>query len=116
LADSYKINIAHTYRELQAGGSVAVIQIICYSQPDTSIKYVTFHMPNAFIPSMSSHHPPDGIPTLTQWWGLCGQMNPRAMLAVAYATSRASHARQVKGDDPDKKDTLALQVGGWVQG
>jgi len=25
------------------------------------------------------------------------------MLAVAYATSRASHARQVNGDDPDKK-------------
>ena len=24
------------------------------------------------------------------------------MLAVAYATGRASHARQVKGDDPDK--------------
>jgi len=28
LADSYKINIAHTYRELQASGSEAVIQII----------------------------------------------------------------------------------------
>jgi hypothetical protein len=26
----------------------------------------------------------------------------RAMLAVVYATSRVSHARQVKGDDPDK--------------
>jgi len=25
------------------------------------------------------------------------------MLAVAYATGRASHARQVKGDDQDKK-------------
>jgi hypothetical protein len=25
------------------------------------------------------------------------------MLAVAYATGRAFHARQVKGDDPDKK-------------
>jgi hypothetical protein len=25
------------------------------------------------------------------------------MLAVAYATGRASHARQVKGDGPDKK-------------
>jgi hypothetical protein len=25
------------------------------------------------------------------------------MLAVVYATGRASHARQVKGDDPDKK-------------
>jgi hypothetical protein len=30
-------------------------------------------------------------------------MIPRTMLAVAYATGRASHARQVKGDDPDKK-------------
>jgi hypothetical protein len=26
-----------------------------------------------------------------------------ALLAVAYATGRVSHARQVKGDDPDKK-------------
>jgi hypothetical protein len=30
-------------------------------------------------------------------------MIPRDMLAVAYAIGRASHARQVKGDDPDKK-------------
>jgi hypothetical protein len=30
-------------------------------------------------------------------------MTPRAMLAIAYATGRVSHARQVKGDDPDKK-------------
>jgi hypothetical protein len=30
-------------------------------------------------------------------------MIPRAMLAVAYATGRVSHTRQVKGDDPDKK-------------
>jgi hypothetical protein len=30
-------------------------------------------------------------------------MIPRTMLAVAYATGRASHARQVKGDNPDKK-------------
>jgi hypothetical protein len=30
-------------------------------------------------------------------------MTPRAMLAVACATGRDSHARQVKGDDPDKK-------------
>jgi hypothetical protein len=34
---------------------------------------------------------------------LCGHMIPRAKLAVAYATGRASHARQVKGDNPDKK-------------
>jgi hypothetical protein len=30
-------------------------------------------------------------------------MTLRAMLEVAYTTSRASHARQVQGDDPDKK-------------
>jgi hypothetical protein len=29
-------------------------------------------------------------------------MITRATLAVAYATGRASHVRQVKGDDPDK--------------
>jgi hypothetical protein len=51
------------------------------------------------------------ISTLTQWWGLCGYMIPRAMLAVAYATGRASHARQVKGDDPDKKGYPGLP--GW---
>jgi len=30
-------------------------------------------------------------------------MNTRAMLAVAYANGRASHARQVKDDEPDEK-------------
>jgi hypothetical protein len=29
-------------------------------------------------------------------------MNLRAMLVVAYATGKASHARQVKDDDPDE--------------
>jgi hypothetical protein len=33
------------------------------------------------------------------------------MLAVAYATGRASHTRQVKGDDPDKKGYPGPQ--GW---
>ena len=47
--------------------------------------------------------PPEGIPTLMQWRSLRGHMNPRAMLTVAYATGRASHATQVKGDDPDEK-------------
>jgi len=34
---------------------------------------------------------------------LCGHTNPTVILAVAFATSRASHAILVKGDDPDKK-------------
>ena len=36
------------------------------------------------------------------------------MLAVAYATGRASHARQVKGDDPDKNGYPGPQ--GWGLG
>jgi hypothetical protein len=36
------------------------------------------------------------------------------MLAVAYATGRTSHARQVKGDDPDKKGYPFPP--GWVFG
>jgi hypothetical protein len=37
------------------------------------------------------------------------------MLAVACATGRAFHARQVKGDQT-KRDTLVLQVGGFGVG
>jgi hypothetical protein len=29
------------------------------------------------------------------------------------ATGRASHAIELTGDDPDKRDTLVLQAGGW---
>ena len=36
------------------------------------------------------------------------------LLAVAYATGRASHARQVKGDDdPDKKEYPGPPVWGF---
>ena len=37
----------------------------------------------------------------------------RAVLAVAYATGRASHARQVKGDDTDKKGYPGPMGWGW---
>jgi len=57
--------------------------------------------PNFDVAAIQS--PPEGIPTLAQWQGLCGYMIPRAVLVVTYATGRVSHARQVKGDDPDKK-------------
>jgi len=40
----------------------------------------------------------------------------RAMLAVVYATGRASHARQVKGDDPDKKGYPGPPGWGFVVG
>jgi len=69
----------------------------------------------SFAPTVL-HIPPNGIPTLTQWWGLCGHMILRAMLAVAYATGRVSHARQVKGDDPDKKGYPSPPVWGFGVG
>jgi len=34
------------------------------------------------------------------------------MLAVAYATGKVSHAREIKGDDPDKKGYPAPRVWG----
>jgi hypothetical protein len=43
-------------------------------------------------------------------------MIPRAMLVVAYATGSASHARQVKGDDPDKKGYPDLPGWGFGMG
>jgi hypothetical protein len=43
-------------------------------------------------------------------------MIPRAMLAVAYATGRAFHARQVKGDDPDKNGYPGPLGGGFGVG
>jgi len=38
------------------------------------------------------------------------------MLAVAYATGRACHARQAKGDDPDKKGYSGPPGWGFVVG
>jgi hypothetical protein len=35
-------------------------------------------------------------------------MIPRAMLVEAYATGGVSHARQFKGDDPDKRVNVYL--------
>jgi hypothetical protein len=41
-------------------------------------------------------------------------MIPTAMLAVAYAAGRSSHARQVKGDDPEKKGIhWSSRLGVW---
>jgi hypothetical protein len=35
--------------------------------------------------------------------GLAWSNDPKSYAASSYATGRSSHARQVKGDDPDKK-------------
>jgi hypothetical protein len=43
-------------------------------------------------------------------------MIPRTMLAVAYGTGRAFHARQVKGDNPDKKGYSGPPVWGFDVG
>jgi len=40
----------------------------------------------------------------------------RVMLAVAYATGRASHSRQVKGDEADKKGYPGPPGGGLAWG
>ena len=53
---------------------------------------------------MHSHPPtPQIIPTLVQWSGLAWYNDPESYAGGSVATGRASHDRQVKGDDPDKK-------------
>ena len=43
--------------------------------------YQAVHM-TYFHVGINNHNPTEGIPTLTQWWGLRGQMILRSMLAV----------------------------------
>ena len=50
-----------------------------------------------------SEKPPDGIFALSWRWGLRDLMTSGAMLAVVYSTDRASHARQVLHEGPDKE-------------
>ena len=46
--------------------------------------------------------PHDGIFALSWGWDLGNLMTSGAMLAVVYSTDRASHARQVLREGPDK--------------
>ena len=48
--------------------------------------------------------------------GLASSNDPESHAGVSVATGRAFHAAQVNGDDSDKRDNLALQVGGWAWG
>jgi len=59
-----------------------------------------------------------GFPTkvsllLTQWWGFCGQMILRPMLAVAQLLA-VPCADRSKTMTHIKKDTLILQAGSWT--
>ena len=47
--------------------------------------------------------------------GLAWSNDPESYRGGSVAAGRASHAGQVKGDDPEKRDTLVLQVGGWSE-
>jgi hypothetical protein len=77
------------------------------------------HLVHRNIPFLITVQPPEGIPTLTSWWGLCGHVIPRATLAVVYACMLL-----VGPPMPDrsrvmtqtKRDTMVLQVGGLAWG
>jgi len=62
------------------------------------------------------HTPLKGVPTLTQWWGLCGQMILRAVLAVLMLLAWNHVPERSKVVTQTKRDTLVLQVGGWAWG
>jgi hypothetical protein len=41
---------------------------------------------------------------------------PESYIGSSIVTGRAPHAKQVKCDDPDKRDIPVLQAGGWSWG
>jgi hypothetical protein len=46
--------------------------------------------------------------------GVALSNDPESHAGGSVATGRVFHAAQVKGDDSNKRDNLALQVGGWA--
>jgi len=60
---------------------------------------------------LKKYSPIDGIPTLTQWWGLLGH-DPKSYSGSGVATGRNSHAGQLISQT--KRDTLVVRLGGWA--
>ena len=77
------------------------------------LRLYTWHMCYIVI---NNHNPTEGIPTLTQWWGLCGQMILWSMLVIAWLLVWPSTPERSKVMTQTKRDTLVLQVGGWEWG
>jgi hypothetical protein len=75
------------------------------------LRLYTWHI---YYIGINNHNPTDGIPTLTQWWGLLGQMILRSMLAVAWLLVRPSMPGRSKVMTQTKRYTLVLHFGGWV--
>jgi hypothetical protein len=46
--------------------------------------------------------------------GLAWSYDPESYAGSSIAAGSVSDAGQDKGDDPDKRNTLVLQVGGWA--
>jgi len=60
--------------------------------------------------------PPKRYPHFDVLVGLAWSNDPDKYTLESIAIGRLSHARQVTGDGPDKRDTLVLQVWGWARG
>jgi hypothetical protein len=57
--------------------------------------------------------PLEGVPTLAWWEGLCAPWTPGAMLAVAWLLAGPPKLDWSRGRRQTKRNTLALQLGGW---
>jgi hypothetical protein len=64
--------------------------------------------------TLISQVPPEGIPNLTQWLGLCHQMILRATLVVAWLLVGLPIADKSRVMTQKKRGTLVLQAGGWA--
>jgi len=85
-----------------------VFLLYCSPAPISGYTHDIYHI------GINNHNPTEGILTLTQWWGLRGQMILRSMLAVAYLLVGPSMPDRSRVMTQTKRDTLVLQVGGWA--
>jgi TRAP-type C4-dicarboxylate transport system permease small subunit len=80
----------------------------CFIVLCSYLRLYTWHI---FIIVINNHNLTEGIPTLTQWWGLHGQMILKAVLVVVWLLVGPAMPDKSKVMTQIKRDTLVLQVG-----
>jgi len=60
----------------------------------------------------NANTPPEGVPTLTQWWGFARSYEPESYAGGSLLLVGSPMPDRSKVMTQTKRDTLALQVGG----
>ena len=70
---------------------------------DSRFLFLNPHETHKYVYSVGGQYNPHAAILLWRRVGLAWSNDPQSYVGGSVATGSASHARQVKGDDPDKK-------------